>query len=170
MEQGVFDASCPVSHQGAETGLCYISLTEFGKVNQESSCSKLPSRRSYALVCSAVELGLHSPCLSSVNSADMASFLKSKLKGSSKSTPPVSNQSSFSEATDDDFHDASEEVRCSTFLTSIVTPALSDVKSVRSAAISHLFSLQTFGRLLQQEISSPSTQGRHAYVMERIMK
>lgn len=39
----------------------------------------------------------------------MASFLKNKLKGSSKTTPPVSNQSSFSEVTDDEFHDASEE-------------------------------------------------------------
>ena len=44
----------------------------------------------------------------------MASFLKSKLKGSSKSTPPVSNQSSFSDPVqaDDEFHDASEEVSC----------------------------------------------------------
>ena len=44
----------------------------------------------------------------------MASFLKSKLKGSSKTTPSVSNQSSFSDPalTDDEFHDASEEVSC----------------------------------------------------------
>lgn len=42
----------------------------------------------------------------------MTSFLKSKLKGSSKTTPSVSNQSSFSDpvVTDDEFHDASEEV------------------------------------------------------------
>jgi len=45
-----------------------------------------------------------------ISSAGMTSFLRSKLKGSTKSTPPVSNQSSFSEANDDDFHDASEEV------------------------------------------------------------
>lgn len=44
----------------------------------------------------------------------MASYLKSKLKGSSKTTPSVSNQSSFSDPvlTDDEFHDASEEVSC----------------------------------------------------------
>lgn len=40
----------------------------------------------------------------------MTSFLRSKLKGSTKSTPPVSNQSSFSEANDEDFQDASDEV------------------------------------------------------------
>lgn len=39
----------------------------------------------------------------------MTSFLRSKLKGSTKSTPPVSNQSSFSEANDEDFQDASDE-------------------------------------------------------------
>ena len=42
----------------------------------------------------------------------MATYLKNKLKGSSKPTPSVT-QSSVADAvlSDDEFHDASEEVR-----------------------------------------------------------
>lgn len=95
-----------ISHQTTSDHLVLHFLL---KVNIESSCSAW-SRRDCALACTFTEPGISWSCLQHNSSAGMTSFLKSKLKGSTKSTPPVSNQSSFSETNDDDFHDASEEV------------------------------------------------------------